>query len=104
MCSVKLQLSFLNCRGQCYVGASTKKYLFYCSLRVYCFRLRLLSLAQEYVNLNIILNACCSNVRTSRAVRRIFCLRGQTPHTPNRVLLYTDRVSNWPFLFSPKHT
>ena len=36
-----------------------------------------------------------------RAVRRVFCLGGQTPHTPHRGLPYTARVSSWTFLFSP---
>ena len=33
-------------------------------------------------------------VKTDRAVPRIFCLWGQTPHTPHRGLPYVDRVSS----------
>ena len=40
-----------------------------------------------------------SFLRESRAVRRIFCLRGQTLHTPHRVLPFTEKVSSWKFLF-----
>ena len=39
-----------------------------------------------------------------RAVPRIFCLWGQTPHTPHRGLPYADRVSSWTLiLFSLLH-
>ena len=41
---------------------------------------------------------------TIRAVPRIFCLWGQTPHTPHRGLPYADRVSSWTLiLFSLLH-
>ena len=40
----------------------------------------------------------------NRAVPRIFCLWGQTPHTPHRGLPYADRVSSWTLiLFSLLH-
>ena len=36
-----------------------------------------------------------TNDQQIRAVPRIFCLGGQTPHTPHRGLPYADRVSSW---------
>ena len=43
-------------------------------------------------------------ITLTRAVPRIFCLWGQTPHIPHRGLPYTDRVSSWTLiLFSLLH-
>ena len=81
-----------------------------CKLRYVCGKLVvqmvLVAVVAKVANLiraNLVLNECCLRWLQSiiRAVPRIFCLSGQTPHNPHRCLLYTDRASSWTFCFSP---